>query len=195
MTPRLQGLPDERLTELIKAGGDEGACAELFRRYRQRIYLWCFRYTHDADEALECTQEVFIRIFRGLDGFAGRARFSTWAYQVARNYCLRALQQNGERWRRRLVAVDEVDVEDHRCGERLREAELAGRLDDLLSRAGTRMEADELEAFLLHYREGLTVKEITRTLGCENLTGARTLIQNARRKFQRLVRAGEDRDV
>jgi len=192
MTPRLESISDEELAALIRAGGDEEASAELFRRYRRKIYLWCFRYTHDADEAVECTQEIFIRIFRGLDGFAGRARFSTWAYRVARNHCLGVLRRGGERWWRRLVPIEEVEIEDGRCAERVRVAELAGRLDDLLDRAASRMEPDELSAFVLHYREGLSVKEITRTLGCENLTGARTLIQNARRKFQRLVLAGED---
>ena len=53
------------------------------------------------------------------------------------------------------------------------------------------MKDDELEAFVLHYRDGLGVKEITRVLGCENATGARTLIQNARRKFRRMT-AGKE---
>ena len=50
------------------------------------------------------------------------------------------------------------------------------------------MEADEIEAFVLHYRERLSVGEITRTLGCANTTGARALIQSARRKFRRMRR-------
>ncbi|MFN2369837.1 MAG: sigma factor-like helix-turn-helix DNA-binding protein, partial [Candidatus Krumholzibacteriia bacterium] len=65
-----------------------------------------------------------------------------------------------------------------------------GRLARVLAQAVRRLTADELAAFVLHYRDGLTVGEITRTLGCTNVTGARTLIQNARRKFRRLT-AGE----
>lgn len=178
---------------LAGAGDGEQACAELFRRYRQRVYLWCYRYTHDPDEAVEQAQEILIRVFRGLDGFAGRSRFSTWVYSVARNHCLNALARHGGRWRERLVPIDGLEIADRRGEESLGRAELAQELERLLARAGERMPADELAAFVLHYRDGLTVREITRTLGCGNQTGARTLIQNARRKFRRLVRGREDR--
>ncbi len=193
MTPDPRSVPDEELAALVGAGAGDEACAELFRRYRQRVYLWCYRYTHDRDEAVELAQEVFVRVFRGLDSFAGRSRFSTWVYSIARNHCLNALARDGGRWRKRLVPIDGLEIEDRRWQESLGEAERAEQLERLLARAGERMPADELAAFVLHYRDGLTVKEITRTLGCENQTGARTLIQNARRKFQRLVRGREER--
>jgi DNA-directed RNA polymerase specialized sigma24 family protein len=86
------------------------------------------------------------------------------------------------------VAIDDLNLADPDCSERLREADLQGELEQLLAAASENMKAQELQAFVLHYREGLTVKEITKTLGCENVTGARTLIQNARRKFQRLIK-------
>lgn len=191
MSREFEARSDEELAALWAAGADEAVSEEIFRRYRRRIYLWCHGFTHDLDEAVDMTQEIFIKIFGHLDGFAGRSRFSTWVYAIARNHCLGRQSQRGVKWRRRLAALDELEVADQRCAEELREAELQGTLARLLARAHDRMAADELEAFVLHYRDGLTVNEITRTLGCTNATGARTLIQNARRKFRRLV-AGED---
>lgn len=191
MSRELGKRSDEELAALWAAGADEAVSEELFRRYRRRIYLWCHGFTHDLEEAVDLTQEIFIKVFDNLDGFAGRSRFSTWVYAIARNHCLGRRAQRGEEWRRRLASLEGVDVEDRRCADDLREAELRGTLARLLDRARERMAEDEVEAFVLHYRDGLTVGEITKTLGCTNATGARTLIQNARRKFRRLV-AGED---
>ncbi len=185
---------DEALASRAASERDEIACGEVYRRYRRRVYLWCFRYTHDRDEAVDCAQEVFLRVFAGLDGFQRDARLSTWIYMIARNYCLSLLARRKDRWRRRLEALEGCDVADGQQETRWRALEQEENLERLLAAASREMAPRELEAFILHYREGLTVKEITRTLGCENLTGARTLIQNARRKFRRLIEREESAD-
>lgn len=183
----LASWTDEELATLLNASRDEAACTELFARYRRRIYLWCYRYTHDREEAVDCTQEIFARIFANIGGFRGGARLSTWIYRVARNHCLSLLAQRGRQWRERLRALEDQEIPDAASEIWLRELELSDGLNKILAAARQRLEPQELEAFVLHYREGLTVKEITAVLNCENVTGARTLIQNARRKFKRLT--------
>jgi len=183
---------DEQLAARLAATGDEAACDQLFQRFRRRVYLWCHGYCHDRDEAVDLTQEVLIKVFTRVEAFDGRSRFSTWVYAIARNHCLGRLSRKATIWQQRLETLEGIDVEDRRCTEELRQAELQGSLERLLTRAQTRMADGELEAFVLHYRDGLTVNEITLTLGCTNATGARTLIQNARRKFRRLTAGGRD---
>lgn len=186
MDERILTAPDEEIASAIASSPRDELCAELFRRYAKRVYLWCFGYTHDVDQAVEMAQEILAKIFRTIGTFSGRSRFSTWAYQVTRNHCLAELATSRARWRRRLVALDEaVEPLDPGLAERVDQAE---ELERLLAAARERMSRDEIEAFVLHYREGLTVREITAILGCGNASGARTLIQGARRKFARLVR-------
>lgn len=192
MSREYRNSSDEHLAEILAGGIDDAICDELFVRYRQKIYLWCYAYTHDTDEAVDFTQEIFIKVFRSIGGFKGGSRLSTWIYRITRNHCLGQLSSRSRTWRERLLPVDEIEIADPDLPDRLREAEIKGQLDRLLDRAARRMTPDELEAFVLHYREGLTVKEITKTLGCDNATGARTLIQNARRKFKRLTAGKED---
>jgi len=187
MSTRLQTLTDMDLVARIVDQQSETASTELFRRYRKRIYIWCFHVTHDREEVVDLTQEIFIRVFRSLSGFRGRSRFSTWVYRITRNHCLSVVSNRQDQWRRRLRQLDGVEVAENTFAEHLRQAEIAGEVAQLVRAAGRVMKDEELEAFILHYREGLTVKEISRTLGCTNATGARTLIQNARRKFQRLT--------
>jgi RNA polymerase sigma-70 factor (ECF subfamily) len=194
VTADFRACTDEELAAVVARGGAEAACRELFERYRRKVYLWSYNVTHDREEAVDCTQEIFIRVFKGIGGFQGRSSFSTWVYRVARNHCLRELSRRRHQWRKRLQSLDE---ELHGADETepfWRQVDTSADLDRLLEQAGEHMKRDELEAFVLHYREGLTVKEITRMLGSENLTGARTLIQNARRKFRRLVADQERRE-
>jgi RNA polymerase sigma-70 factor (ECF subfamily) len=186
----LEALTDEGLVSKMVSEGSEEAAGELFGRYRQKVYLWCFGYTRNAEDALDYTQEIFIKVFRGAHSFAGRARFSTWVYRIARNHCLAELARKRDLWRRRSVPIEGNEEADTAFLDHLRETEMKGELDRLLSEAARRMKPEELQAFVLHYREGLTVKEITRILRCENVTGARTLIQGARRKFRRMLGGG-----
>ena len=187
MSRDIQNLSDEQLAGLIVVHGGESVCDELFRRFHKKIYLWCFSYTHDRDDAVEMTQEIFIKIFDNLDRFGGRARLTTWVYRITRNHCLTRLERDRTRWFQRLEEQGDLEIPDEKIQEGLRQSELKGVLGEILGAAGNRMKPEELQAFILRYREGRSVREITRILKCENLTGARTLIQNARRKFQRLV--------
>ncbi len=183
----MQSATDEALAAEIALAPRDRLCTELFRRYSKKIYLWSFGYTHDVEEAIDLSQEILAKIFRNIRSFSGRSRFSTWVYQVTRNHCLDELSKRRVRWRDRLLSFDEG------IGAEASEAEAFSRVDELedleriLDAARECMSTDEIEAFVLHYREGLTVNEITKIIGCANATGARTLIQSARRKFGRLV--------
>ncbi len=189
MDERIQTATDEEIASAIAVDPRDDLCAELVRRYEKRVYLWCFNHAHDADEAVELAQDVLAKIFRGIGSFAGRSRFSTWVYQVTRNHCRGELSKRREQWRRRLHSIEGEIAEplDRAYDERI---DNERDCDRILEAARGVMELAEIEAFVLHYREGLTVKEITKILGCRNVTGARTLIQSARRKFARLVREG-----
>jgi RNA polymerase sigma factor (sigma-70 family) len=184
---KLKTADDEAIAAALAREPSEELCGELFRRYEKKVYLWSFNYTHDVEEAVELSQEIFVKIFRNIGGFAGRSRFSTWVYGVTRNHCLGELSKKRVEWRKRLEALEDSTRSVAVAADPFAKIETAEDLERILEAARSCMEHDELEAFILHYREGLTVKEITRLLGCENASGARTLIQNARRKFNRLV--------
>ncbi|MFN2370801.1 MAG: RNA polymerase sigma factor, partial [Candidatus Krumholzibacteriia bacterium] len=126
MSRDLQAWSDEKLAAAAAAGGDEEAYAELYVRYRRRVYLWCHGYAHDEDEAVDLTQEIFIKVFTRIGGFGGRARFSTWVYAVARNHCLGRLARRGDVWRRRLEPLEGIDVEDRRWADQIQAADTAG---------------------------------------------------------------------
>ena len=64
----------------------------LYERFRRPVWRLARRLTENDEEALETTQEIFLRVWRGLDGFRGDSKISTWVFQIAWNY-LRAYRR------------------------------------------------------------------------------------------------------
>ena len=59
---------------------------EVYERFRRPVWRLAYRMTGSEEEALDATQEIFLRVWRGLAGFRGEAKLSTWVFQIAWNY-------------------------------------------------------------------------------------------------------------
>ncbi len=59
---------------------------EVYQRFRQPVWRLARRLTGSDEEALDATQEIFLRVWRGLSGFRGEAKLSTWVFQIAWNH-------------------------------------------------------------------------------------------------------------
>jgi RNA polymerase sigma-70 factor, ECF subfamily len=180
----LESLSDEQLVSLACSDPGRGesrqAAEALLLRWRERLYRWCFRMVGDPERALDLTQECLVRAYRGLPSFAGRAAFSSWLFAIARNRCLSALRE------RPLRHDPEVDVEElttPRVGPE-EEAEHRVGLERTLRAMESCLSPLERQALWLRAREGVPVGEITRLLGLESASGARGLLQGARRKLR-----------
>ena len=70
------------LVEELRAGSEE-AFARLITRYHQPIYSLLARTVRNSADAADLTQEVFVKVFRGIHGFHGNASLRTWIYRIA----------------------------------------------------------------------------------------------------------------
>ncbi len=86
--PQAAPVDDEKT--LIRRGqaGDNDAFARLVERNQTGVYNLALRMTRDPEEAIDMTQETFLRAWRSLPGFRAEAKFSTWLYRIAYNVCL-----------------------------------------------------------------------------------------------------------
>lgn len=71
--------------------GDEVAFEQLVLRHQRYAFNLAYRVLGDYAEAEDVTQEAFVRVWRGLSGFRGQARFTTWLYRIVHNLCLNRL--------------------------------------------------------------------------------------------------------
>lgn len=102
-------MDDTKLVELAR-GGDARAYGTLVERYQGRTYATLVKLTGDHDLAVDLSQEAFVRAWRQLGSFEGRAAFSTWLYRIAVRLAYDAIARE-----RRLAAGTEgadLDVAD-----------------------------------------------------------------------------------
>jgi len=78
---------DRQLIAGIKSG-DEKAFSQLVKRYEQTVYGFAFNLCRNKEKAEESFQDTFINVFRKIDQFDSRSKFSTWLYTIVANNCL-----------------------------------------------------------------------------------------------------------
>jgi len=71
--------------------GDHEAFAALVGEHQRYIYNLALRVLRDEEEALDLTQETFVRAWTALPNFRGQAQFRTWLYRIATNLCYNRL--------------------------------------------------------------------------------------------------------
>ena len=100
---------DSREAALIErcVAGDEAACADLVAAHQRTVFNLAFHLLGDRDEALDVSQEVFLRIFRTLTRFRGQSALRTWIYRIVVNQA-----SNRQRWWRRRHRSQQVPL-DH----------------------------------------------------------------------------------
>jgi len=183
------GRPDEELVRAIQADprGPEGraAASALFARYQQRVYVWCYRYTKERERALDLSQDVFARAWRALPDYAQRSKFSWWLFVIARNCCLSAVTAPS------LLRDDEAEMDELPAATLDPAAAFEQAADEDATRRLLLEHLDEQERLALWMRcfERLPIETITQSLGLANATGARGLLQRARRKLRAALEA------
>src|SRR3954463_14401596 len=84
----------------------EKAFTAIIKKYQEKLYWHIRRMVVDHDDANDVLQNVFIRVWNGLQNFREDAQLYTWLYRVATNECLTFLEQQKKR-----AAVSLSDVE------------------------------------------------------------------------------------
>ena len=150
------------------AAGDEAACAELVAAHQRMVYGLALNLLGDRDEALDLSQEVFLRVFRTLSRFRGQSALRTWIYRIAVNQA-----RNRRRWWSRRHRSDQVSLDEHllKFGDVESKQEILP--DRLLANKETaatiwqalaRLPFDQRTALILREVDGLRYDEIAFTL-------------------------------
>ncbi len=92
---------DHALIEATRTG-DEAAFAELVTRYRNQITNYIHRMINDYDNAVDLSQETFVRVYSAMDRYHSSYAFSTYIYRIATNLAISELRK---RKRHRLVSL------------------------------------------------------------------------------------------
>ena len=141
--------------------GDVAAFGALVRRHQERVFRFLHRMLDAREEAMELSQDVFVKAWQALPGWRPEAAFSTWLLQIARNA---ALDQLRRRQVVRFAPLEEgLEVADEAPGPEARYATRERQAQ--LERALRRLAAEHREILLLREVEGLAYGELASVLG------------------------------
>jgi RNA polymerase sigma-70 factor (ECF subfamily) len=151
--------------------GDERAFSKLVQRYEQTVWGFAFKLCRDKDKAEESFQDTFVNVFRKIDQFDGRSKFSTWLYSIVANNCL--MKRRRRKIEDLLESLDEPpDTEDETVQRQLVawddtpvEKLLHGELKEQLDAAIQKLPDDYRVVFVLRDLEQRTAEETSKITG------------------------------
>lgn len=163
-------------TDLMEAyqKGDTLAFEILFNRYQKGIYNFLYRYLRGAQATDEGFQEVFLRVVKSSPNYTPQAKFSTWIYTIARNYCIDQSRKN--RLRRVMGSLEDQSprlegeglnwqekVEDHKPlpDSQVSAKDISGKMEEVLET----LNPDQKEVFILREKQELSFDEIAEIVG------------------------------
>ena len=93
MDHRPISFTDAEIIAAVQSGGRDTVMAAVVPAFKRRVYGLAWTMLRDSDAAEEVAQDVFIKVWRALPGYDGRAAFPTWLYAIARNAAISALRR------------------------------------------------------------------------------------------------------
>ena len=187
MTSSSASQADADILERLQAKQYREAFAILLPRYRDKVFRLTFSMLRDRAMAEDTTQDVFLRIWRALPGFAGNSQLSTWIYAIAKNGCLSELRK-----RRPTVSLDQNDDED---SYNPAVAALAAPEADDSATVSVGQLLDQLperyrQAVVLFYMEDKSYEQTAASLGLP-LGTVKALLHRARKRLIELTKEAE----
>jgi RNA polymerase sigma-70 factor (ECF subfamily) len=181
---------DEELVARATAG-DLDSFNQLVFRWERPIFALAYRTLGREEDARDVVQEAFLRAYRGLKGFKGEAKFSSWLYRITLNLCRDAIRRDR---RAPLVTapegVDPIELAESQPSNDESVEDLVARreMSRAVARAMAELPEEQRVAIVLKEYHGLTFQEIAETLNCPLSTVKTRLYQGLsvlRRRLER----------
>jgi len=192
-------LTDEVLMMRFQ-GGDRAAFAGLVRRHKTAIYNFILRQVRMRSVAEDLAQDVFVKIVQNAADFKHEARFTTWAYTIARNVCIDHLRKMSLRRHPSLDQGSGEDGDGPTLGERTADPAPRAAVDrtaigtevgERITRAVEELPPEQREVFLLRELGNVPFKDIAQMTGVPENT-VKSRMRYALERLQEALAEYED---
>lgn len=157
--PNLNSYEERELLSRI-ALGEESAFADLFGRYRNRVYSIALKLTHSPLTSEEIVQDVFFKIWRKRNDLTGVQHFSAYLFAITRNNVYRVLKQIAGTWKLTRLTDESSIATGSDAADRLMEKEY----NTLLQKAVDRLPKQQKQVYKLIKNKGLKRDEVATLL-------------------------------
>jgi len=178
---------DEELMTLVKEQ-DISAFEELLGRYERRVFAFFYRLLWNTEDARDCTQETFLRLWRGRAMYAPTGKFTTYMFQIAKNHFLHEREKKKHRITLKHCSTDELpgSAENLILADSASEQAVANELGTAISKAVAGLPEPHRLVYVLSEGQTLSYKEIADVLGCPVGTVSSRKVE-AVRKLRKLL--------
>ncbi len=174
--------------------GDNGAFEELLLLHQKKVYNLCLRMSANPDDALDLSQEAFLRAWRSLGQYQFEASFSTWLFRLTSNICFDFLRRKKRRQETSLTESyddsdegTELSVPDAQPGPEQQAMTNETKIE--LARAMEQLSPKHREILQLRVIEDLQYEQIADILGVRVGT-VKSRLARARLSFRKILKAG-----
>ncbi len=175
--------------------GNTDAFRVLVDGHSRAVFRLAYRMMGNEQDAEDVVQETFLRAFKQLKHFDGRASFGTWIYRVCTNCAIDSLRSRKKHEQKRVVEEQDSEIDllarqpsPGPSPERLTQSiEISERLGPALNE----LSVMERTAFIMRHYEGLCIEEIGRVLEVQPNAAKHSIfraVQKLRRSLQPLMR-------
>jgi RNA polymerase sigma-70 factor (ECF subfamily) len=102
--------PDAILLQNAREG-DHRAFTTIVRNYENLVYSFAFKVCRDREKASETLQDTFVNVYRKLNQFDNRSKFTTWLYSIVTNNCLMKKRQT--KLSRTTIPLEELSIDEN----------------------------------------------------------------------------------
>lgn len=177
---------DQGIEQHLAAGRHASAFDLVVPAFKDRVFRLAFSILRDRAAAEDASQETFVRVWKALPTFDGRAALGTWIYAITRNTCLMELRR-----RRPTVSFDDPDSEEaHRAAAMVATKPSADPEHDNLVRLLETLPRNQQEAVRLFYLEDRSYENVAEQLGMP-LGTVKNLLHRARKRLMEIARPDE----
>ena len=181
----IKKISDEQLAEEVRSKNKE-LFAEIVSRYQNKIYSYTRRLVNDGEEAEDLTQDVFIKVYKNLNGFDVKRKFSSWIYRIAHNESVNFIKKKSYF---KILSIEQNEFLKNTMAttenliEKIIEKENSQKVRELLGKLSFRYK----EILVLRYFEEKTYEEISDILRMPTNTVG-TLINRAKGQLEKMAR-------
>jgi RNA polymerase sigma-70 factor (ECF subfamily) len=87
--------------------GSHDAFEEIVRSYQKRVFILAYGILMNREDAMEVTQETFLKLFKSLSSLRDDAKFEPWLFTIANNLCIDKLRKN-KKLKLQSVSIDDI---------------------------------------------------------------------------------------
>lgn len=154
-------IDDNELVLAFKTGNKDVPFTSIVKKYQERLYWHIRRMVVVHEDADDVLQNVFIKVWKGLEGFRGESQLSTWLYKIATNETYTFLENRKKRMANSIDDVENDLANKLKADERFDSNKIEWKLELAIQTLPNKQKT----VFMLRYYDEMPYEEMSRVLG------------------------------